>query len=171
MKLIFDEFYITGCKHWYHGFLKYTQKEMNWERNHPDARCVCLTKNLKRSKLSHERKIKIKMQIMGSWSSRFQRLDLLHSRCVCRELLAYGESCCFSPPSLEPDLPQADDNDSTKGIFSIFHMWKCTIGLFFFSFFFLISTILFLWSLLIRSMASRQGQRKEASFGNIFISC
>lgn len=31
---------------------------MNWERNHPDARCVCLTKNLKRSKLSHQKKEK-----------------------------------------------------------------------------------------------------------------
>lgn len=32
MKLIFNEFYITRCKHQHCGFLKYTQKEMNWGR-------------------------------------------------------------------------------------------------------------------------------------------
>lgn len=29
MKLIFDEFYITGCKHDSRGFFKYTREEMN----------------------------------------------------------------------------------------------------------------------------------------------
>lgn len=71
---------------------------------------------LKRPELSRKQIKGGGKKMQNTFLLRSNLKDLLHSHSLCRELLAYA-AVFPHPASPKPDLPQGDDNDSTKALF------------------------------------------------------